>query len=564
MSNIPSGSNLRYRVIKGLPIVYGFAIGQVVDGNPPARSIEHLALSQENVEDELQRLQSAIDQVCGDLSRIKLTMSSHIDSAYEEIFTAQQMILKDIDLYHEIEQDLRHRLLKAEGVIQDVFLRWEDKFRSVSNPLIQSRADDIKDISRRLQEALQGDGNQWIMKLPPNTVLFIRSLLPSVIASMNVENLKAIVTQEGAVNSHSAILARALDIPFVSNINVDQFKGHVGESIVVDGKVGRVIINPKQSQLNTYLRLIGERFDQRFNAVERLKNTSLTKEGEVVKVRANASSLTELRMAKEYGADGIGLYRIEALYMGRTSFPTEEELYAQLKQTLEPVRDFDITLRLLDIGGDKTLPYWNPAETKNPALGLNGIRLLLKYPHLLEMQARVILRLSASFNIKVLVSMVSLPSDMIEVRRIFAQEKDKLCKEGIIFDEHILIGAMIETPAALLAYDELLDVADFFNIGTNDLVQYVMAAARESVEVANYYEAGNHLILHSLKSIIYRAKLRDKECRVCGELAGNLNFTKELLAIGLKNFSVQPILVTDVKDKIAQLLNNELILNNND
>jgi phosphotransferase system enzyme I (PtsI) len=261
-------------------------------------------------------------------------------------------------------------------------------------------------------------------------------------------------------------------------------------------------------------------------------------------------------MARECGADGIGLYRTEPLYMDSPNFPAEERLYTQLAKALNLVHNQEINLRLLDIGGDKTLPFLDIVEIKDPALGLNGIRLLLKYPRLLEMQLRVFLRLSGKFNVKVSVPMVSLPRDMIEVRRYFLQEKEKLRKEGIPFNEGLLLGAMIETPAALMAIDELLDYSDFLNIGTNDLVQYVMAAGREKIEVSDYYEAGNHLILNALKDVIRKAEERGKECSICGELAGNLKFTNLLLGIGLRDFSVQSTLIPYVKYKIVRFLKN--------
>src|SRR3989338_8704702 len=192
-------------------------------------------------------------------------------------------------------------------------------------------------------------------------------------------------------------------------------------------------------------------------------------------------------MARECGADGIGLYRTEPLYMDSQTFPAEENLYARLDQALNYMRDQEVSLRLLGIGGDKTLPFLDIVEIKDPALGLSGIRLLLKYPHLLEIQLRVSLRLSAKFNVKVLVPMVSLPKDMVETRRYFLQAKEELRNEGIPFNEDLLLGAMIETPAALMFIDELLDHSDLLSIGTNDLVQYIMAAGREKIEVSKYY-----------------------------------------------------------------------------
>jgi len=553
MNLLPALKELERSVIMGEPIVAGYAIGKVVrDYGALPGKFKARTLHEDEVEEELTRIREAIDAACHDLSLLRSKVSGKIDPRHAEIFTAQQMILKDSELYKEIEGDLRRRRLNAEQVVQDVFLCWEEKLRNVGEPLIQEKADDMADLGRRLVDALTGvqDGPAPLIA---DAVLCARRLLPSDMVSLDSTNINAIVTAEGTQNAHSAILARALDIPFVSKIDVDAPALSAGSVVIVDGGIGEVIVNPRPDELETYAQLIRNRGAHRVKMAQWVKNVPLELEGRPIKVRANASSLSELKMARAFGADGIGLYRTESFYMGKTDFPSEEDFYAQLRDSLETVRGQDITLRLLDIGGDKTLPFWDLGEIKNPALGLNGVRLLLKYPRLLEMQLRVFLRLSAEFDVKALVPMVSLPKDMAEVRRYLLQEKNKLRRQGVPFNENILLGAMIETPAALLAIDQLLELSDFFNIGTNDLVQYIMAAGRGREDVADYYQAGNRLVLPMLKEAISKAEARGRPCRLCGELAGNLGFTQELLAIGLRNFSVQPALVPFVKDNILRL-----------
>lgn len=262
-------------------------------------------------------------------------------------------------------------------------------------------------------------------------------------------------------------------------------------------------------------------------------------------------------MAKMFKADGIGLYRTEPFYMSGSTLPTEDELFNKLAKTLNDMSDQNVFLRLLDIGGDKSLPFLHFIELKNPALGLNGIRFLFKYPRLLELQLRVFLRLSEKFHVHIVVPMVSLASDMKTVHQYLSKEKEKLKKDGIPFNSEIPVGAMIETPAALMSIDELLEYCDFLSFGTNDLIQYIMVAGREKLEVADYYEAGNQLILPALKIAIQKTKDCGKECCLCGELAGNLKFTEDLLNIGIRNFSVQPALIPGVKNKICSLLNDD-------
>lgn len=542
-------------VIRGEPVVWGFAVGRVVYYQDIlTREIEKRHLNPGQVEGEIIRLKKAIDKVHVDLADLKSKVTREIDAEHAAIFSAHQLIVKDLELFKDIENGLKNQLLNVEQIVQDVFERWEKKVRGVRGPAIQEISKDVIDVGKRLLRALIGDANENnVSNFPTDSVIFSKRLLPSDTASLNIENVKAIITIEGTQNSHSAILARALDIPFVSKIDGDLTSLAHGTLVIVDGEKGRIIINPTDEELEFYPRLILRRLNDRLKVVNRTSDVFLEVNGRPIRVNANVSSFNDIEMAKVYGADGIGLFRTEPLYMESPNLPTEDNLYTQLNKALDPVHHQDINLRLLDIGGDKTLPFLGVVEIKDPALGLNGIRLLLKYPHLLEMQLRVFLRLSASFNVKILVPMVTLPMDMIEVRRYLSREKEKLYIEHIPFNDVLLIGAMIETPAALMVIDELLEVSDFINIGTNDLVQYVMAAGREKIEVSRYYEAGNHIVLNALKEVIIKAEQMGKDCCLCGELAGNLNFTKKLLGIGLRNFSVQPALIPYVKNKVFWL-----------
>ncbi len=467
------------------------------------------------------------------------------------------MILKDIDIIKEIEEEIENKLLSVEQVVQNVFQRQEQKLRGAKNNPFQERANDIVDVGRRLLKTLMGANKNNLSVLPDNAVIFANRLLPSDTALLNVKNAKAIVTIEGAQNSHTAILARALDIPFVAKINITNGQLVSGKHVIVDGEKGEVIINPTPVELKSYPRLIQERLESKEKIIQGLQDIPLKKDDQLIRVYANVSSHSEFQMAKMFKADGIGLYRTEPFYMGGKNLPNEDELFTKLTKTLNDVSDQKVFLRLLDIGGDKTLPFLKFIDLKDPALGLNGIRFLLKYPRLLELQLRVFLRLSAKFNISIVIPMVSLASDVKEVRQYLSQEKEKLKKEGVPFNSKIPVGAMIEIPAALMGIDEILEYSDFLSFGTNDLIQYVMAAGREKLDVSDYYEAGNQLILPALKTAIQKAKDCGKECCICGELAGNLKFTKNLLDIGIKNFSVQPALIPGVKSKIYSLLNNE-------
>ena len=544
-------------VRRGESIVAGFAVGYLFyyyDILTREFEMRHLRKSQ--VVEESERFKTAVGRVDADLEKIKRKVSYEIDSEHSQIFGVHQVMLKDPQMLKEMEEGLKDRLVNVEHIVQEVFKRWEKKLRVSDNSITQAKAMDVADVSRRLLRVLMGIEGNVLSELPPDSIIVAKRLLPSDTICLKEENVKAILTEEGTQNSHSAILARALGIPFVAKIHIPFNLISSRTQVIVDGEQGKIIMNPTREELQRYPRLIRQGIKKKLKIVRRIRKTKLSLGDKQILVHANVSTLEDVKRAQKYGCDGIGLYRTEPLYMRHTNLVSEEYLYTRLSETLDRIRNQAVALRLLDIGGDKILPFLNIAEIKNPALGLSGIRLLLKYPNLLKMQLRVFLMLSAKFHIKILIPMVSLPKDMIEVRHYFFREKEKLRKEGIPFNKDTPLGAMIETPAALLCIDELLKSADFLSIGTNDLVQYVMAAGREKTDVAEYYEAGNRLILNSLKQVIQKAEEQGKECGICGELAGNLSFTADFIKMGLRNFSVQPFVIPHLKEKIGRILNS--------
>jgi len=556
-SDPPSPKPKRF-VIKGTLIVAGFAVGQVIYYRDIfTRELDIWKLKEDQVTAELDRLQNAMDQAHADLTKMKTKVTSDMDASHAKIFGVHQMILKDIGLFKEIEAAMKKRLINVEKIVQDVFRRWEIKMRGAPDEIMSEKANDIADVGRRLLRVLTGVSENSLTKLPANSIVFAQRLLPSDTVSLDEKNTIALVTAEGTQNSHSAILARALDIPFVSKIRMNVSALITGTEVIVDGDNGLIIVHPNKEEVKSYPVRISRRIERRRVAVESMKDIALTYEGKSIRVLANVSSFSELKMASQLRADGIGLYRTEPLYMGRPNLPTADELYTQMASALNQAGNREVTLRLLDIGGDKALPFLDVPEMKDASLGLNGVRLLLKHPKLLEIQLHVFLRLSSKYNIKILVPLVSLPRDMKAVSETLEREKEKLRIKEISFDENLQLGAMLETPAALITFDDILKYSDFISIGTNDLVQYVMAASREKTNVADYYEEGNHLILPALKEVITKATKKGKECTLCGELAGNRAFTKRLLQCGVRNFSVQPALIPAIKRKILKLVNSE-------
>ena len=540
--------------INGKPIVAGFATGNIIYFEDTlTRKIDLIPLHKGQIKEEFKRLKHAIDKVTIDLDMLQSKVAREIDKKHAKIFDFHKVILHDIDLLQEIELSLNSDLVNVEYIVQNVFHRKENQIRNIKSNIIKEKAVDIADVSRRLINALIGN-NKVQINIPKNSIIYAKRLLPSDTAVINVQNVAGIITHEGSENSHCAILARALDIPFVSQIHMKPIFIPNSSKAIIDGEQGILIINPNKKDITSYPDLIKKRFEKKRNIIAKIKNVKFILDGEPIKVSANVSSRSDIIMAEKLGADSIGLYRTEPFYMGMDQLPNEDDLFRELTDSLTIIKDKKITLRLLDLGGDKTLPFIKLVDLKDPSLGLNGIRLLLKFPELLKMQLRVFLRLSANFKIRILVPMVTLINDISEVKRYLMQEKEKLKNENIPFNNSINIGVMIETPAALLTIDKLLDLSDFISIGTNDLIQYVMAASREKRNVSAYYKAGFKLLLPSLSQIISKAHAKKKECGICGESAGNLSFIKSLLKIKLKNFSVQPSKIPDVKNKIYSTL----------
>ena len=555
--NRKKAGSMRVRtVIQGVPVVGGLAAGRVFRYQDIfSREVKVYDIKEDGIEKELKRLHRAIQSVEKDLVGMKHTVKKQVGSDQAAIFEAHRMILMDLTLLKEIELQLKVQRVNIEHVVGQVFHRWERKLRDSQNLEIRERSSDIADIGRRLLKELLGIRGNTLARLPSGSIIFAKRLLPSDTVHLDRKNARGIVTEEGGTNSHVAILANAFHIPLISRIGIDADRVPNHVPVILDGGTGKVILRPNRREMGEWRgrQTLEEKRDlalARKMCRVRLKTASYP-----VTVDANVSSVEECRTAKIYGCDGIGLYRIEQLYMSSPVMPTEEYLFDSLTRSLGVFKAREVTLRLLDIGGDKSLPYIDLVERTNPALGVRGVRLLLKYPNLLQAQLRVFLRLSAQFKVRILVPMVTLPQDMVQVRKALDQEKEKLKEKKVPFDEKVPLGAMIETPSAALAVDAILEACDFLSIGTNDLLQYTMAADRENMSVADYYEAGNPLILKWIGEIAQKAEAAGKDCEVCGELAGNPDHADALLKSGVRHLSVVAHRIPRLKEKMMGLLN---------
>jgi phosphoenolpyruvate-protein phosphotransferase len=542
------------RVIKGTPLAEGIASGKIFYYRDIlTRDREVIDLTPDQCNSEYRRIVDAVRKVKRQLSRMQKTVKKSIGNKHARIFEMHRTVLDDKQLVAEIKERLYSKMINAEQIIRNVFREQAKKFVSSANEMLREQAPDIADIGRRILLVLEGVEGNVLSALPAHSVIFAVRLLPSDTVHLNARRTQAIITQEGGVNSHSAILAKAMNIPLVSNVRYNERAIAQGTPVIVNGGTGTIVINPRPSELESCTKARTRQRKRMKRIGWQVGKKTVTYRGKKVSIFANISSAHEMKLLRRYTYDGVGLMRIEPIYLASSILPSEDFLFDTLYAMLDSLKVNEVTVRLIDIGGDKALPYLDIGDAQHSLLGLRGIRLLLKYQGLLDVQLRVCLRLSAHFPVKILVPFVSVPQDMIAVRKIIGNMKRKLTEQKIAFNNDIRIGAMVETPSAVFAIDELVGHTDFVSIGSNDLIQYMVAADREKVNVASYYDRGRTLVLKAIGSVIDASLRAGVECTLCGELAGDLKFTERLLKMGLRSFSVLPTAIPLLKQKIVSL-----------
>jgi phosphoenolpyruvate-protein phosphotransferase (PTS system enzyme I) len=456
-------------------------------------------------------------------------------------------MLRDLFASGEFERELRASLLTAETAVRRVFQRWYQKFEALENQTLRQRADDVLDLGRNIIRRLTGVTDGGLQSIPDNSVLVVERLLPSDVVRLPKSRVVAIVVESLGQGSHAALLAREKGIPTITEIPGILAQIANGTELLVDGFHGRLVIQP-QSETRTEFH---ERLEKWQATLVRCKGAckqpARSLDGQLVRVEANIGIEDDVELALDNGADGVGLLRIEQLYFARDTPPTEDELFTELQQLVKPMADRPVTIRLLDIGGDKPLPFLRLPITSNPVLGRRGVRLLLEYSQLVRTQLGAILRLSQEHPVRVLIPMVTLEDDIRKMREAF----DAMSSERKIASPPEF-GAMVETPAAALEVPMLLKHVDFLCVGTNDLTQYTLAAARDDAEVNDYYVDSHDSILRLLGIILADAK---QQCGVtlCGELASRESWVPRLLQMGFRTLSVAPTSIPTTKAKIRSV-----------
>lgn len=535
-------------MLKGIAVSSGIARGTAIVlacADRAAGALRRIEASQ--VEAEIARFEAALDKAERDLLALKRSVQERIGSRESDIFTAQALVLRDPSIKQKVGAVVREQQVNAEAALSQVVERYTNAFDTVADPYLRERAADVRDVGRRVLEALLQEGGAECTEIPENSIVVAEELLPSVTARLELNQVRGFVTERGGKFSHSSILARSMGTPAVAGVAEAPQVIKTGDQVIVDGVSGLVFVNPEASVQTEYERLDGE-FRAYKNGLQQIVGLpSVTADGTSIALLANVNKFADTEAALLYQADGVGLYRTEFGFLIRSAFPTEDEQYEFLKRAAERLHPRPITLRLLDIGADKQLPYFPLPSSRNPSLSERGVRLLLKHPAVLKTQLRAFLRVSGDHPVGILLPVVGGVEEIRSVKAMIADVMTELSTEGKPFDPHVPVGAMIEIPSAALMADTMADEVNFFCLGTNDLIQYLLAADREDESPVPYYEPLHPAVLHLIRSVTEAADRASRPLTICGEMAGDPQYTDLLLGLGLRRFSVSPGEILRVK-----------------
>jgi phosphoenolpyruvate-protein phosphotransferase (PTS system enzyme I) len=537
--------------LRGSPISKGIGIGCPVYFScfEEEATSPYFCIHKE-VDEEIDRYRKALDLSRKDLENLQ--KNSVHSSEVHAILGTHLEIMKDPMMTTGIEKKIRDTHQNTEWVFHHLIEEYKHRFNSLKDNFFQERIRDIVDISQRILGHLRCPGRMKISEVPHNSVILAHELVPSETIEANTSLVSAFVTASGSLTSHAAIIARAKGIPFVANIDLKVFKNQSIHSLIVDGGAGIVILNPKSTTLKKYQDI--KKRDQQ--AIKRFKNHTHLKgetiDGYEVRLYANLENPNEIEAILENGASGVGLFRTEYLCLSRKGFPSEDEQFEIYKKMVKALRGKPLVIRIYDLGGDKTIPELQIHSEVNPALGLRAIRLLMRYPHILETQLRAILRASRFGEIHVLIPLASDLSEIRYVRKKIEEMQETLRLEGQKFAKQVPLGCMIEVPSAAIMSDCIAQEVDFLSIGTNDLVQYMLAADRSNPQTSDLYHAMHPSVLRMIRTIVTNANMARKPLILCGEIATDPTLIPILLGFGISEFSVAPRLIPAVKETIRQ------------
>ncbi|WP_186422285.1 phosphoenolpyruvate--protein phosphotransferase [Lacrimispora celerecrescens] len=537
-------------MFKGTSASAGIGIGKAVNVEEAELKIRKVAIT--DPEAEKARFQAAVKQAMEETGLLAQDLATKVGEKEAEILNGHLLLLSDPMLTGEIENSITGESVNSEYAVETVCNTYADMFAAMGDELMQQRATDMHDIKTRVQKILMGVSSVDISALPEGSVIVARDLTPSMTAGINPEKVVGIVTELGGKTSHSAILARALEVPAV--VAIDGFLSQVsdGDDMILDGSQGIVIVNPEDS-LKTEYAVKREAFLKEKKELEQyIGKPTVTKDGTTIELVANIGKPEDVEKVLHYDGEGIGLFRTEFLFMDRTSMPTEDEQFEAYRKVAVAMNGKPVIIRTLDIGGDKEIPYMGLEKDENPFLGYRAIRFCLdRKEDVYKPQLRALLRASAYGNIRIMVPMVTCLEEFREAKALVEELKKEFDEKGIVYKQDIQVGIMVETAAASLMADAFAKEVDFFSIGTNDLTQYTMSVDRGNDKVSYLYSPLNPAVLRSIRHVIECGRREGIMVGMCGEAASDPMIIPLLLAFGLNEFSMSASAILNARKLIT-------------
>lgn len=506
-----------------------------------------------DTEAEWIRYQAALQAAKGEIEQIHQLTIEKLGEQHAEIFEGHLLILDDPDLNDGIEAAIKEESYNAEYALHTTAQQFIRMLLELDDETLRGRATDIEDITGRMMSHLRGVKHVDLSALNEECIIVAHDLTPSDTAQLQLELVRGFITEAGSRTSHSAIMARSLELPAIVGTGADIFKIETGSILIIDGMTGEVLVNPEQQLRNEY-EAAKLAYDQKQAALRKLvQEPTISADGHQVELAANVGKLEDIERAIQHGAEGIGLFRTEFLYMSRSELPSEDEQYNCYKFALEKMNGKPVVIRTLDIGGDKELSYLQLPKEENPFLGQRALRFCLANPELFRTQLRALLRASVYGNLKIMFPMIAVLEELLQAKQLLAEEKQRLQDEGIAVSQSIEVGMMVEIPSVAISADLFAPHIDFFSIGTNDLIQYTMAADRMNQSISYLYQPLHPSILRLVKMVIEAGKHAGKWVGMCGEMAGDAKAVPILLGLGLHEFSMSATSILATREQIGLL-----------
>jgi phosphotransferase system enzyme I (PtsI) len=540
------------KILKGIGASDGIAIEKVYSLEEPDLSFDKTMIEEAELNNEIEKFKESFNQAKVEVTKIRNHAEEAVGPEHAAIFDAHLMVLDDPEFLGPIESSIKS-LKSAPQALIEMRDQFVTIFEAMDDEYMKERAADVKDVSKRVLAHMLGKELPNPASITEPVVIVAEDLTPSDTAQLDKAYVKGFVTNVGGRTSHSAIMSRSLEIPAVVGTKTITEEAAVGGKIIVDGTTGDVIVDPSEDELLAYQEKQKEVLKEKEELLKLVDTKTTSHDGVHVELAANIGTPDDVEGAVNHGAEGVGLFRTEFLYMGRNELPSEDEQYESYKAVLKGMKDQPVVVRTIDIGGDKELPYLDLPKEMNPFLGFRAIRMALDNDQLFRTQLRALLRASVHGNLKIMFPMIATLEEFNEAKSLLIEEKEKLISEDIKVKDNIEVGIMVEIPSTAVLADQFAKEVDFFSIGTNDLIQYTMAADRMNEKVSYLYQPYHPALLRLIKNVITAAHNEGKWAGMCGEMAGDHYAVPLLLGLGLDEFSMSGTSILKARRQISEL-----------